>query len=74
MFDRSTHRLRILYPIYGMLMFTVNQPNADSLFLTPAGSLARNVPVLKMTRVPLPERYPLLDHHFHWVNDFEELR
>lgn len=74
MFDRKAQRLRILYPLYGMLMFTVNQPNADSLFLIPAGPSAHHLPVLTMTRVPLPDRYPLLDHHFHWVNDFEELR
>ncbi len=74
MFDRKTQRLRILYPVYGMLMFTVNQPTADSLFLNPEGPSAHRLPILRMTRVPLPERYPLLDHHFHWVNDFEELR
>jgi hypothetical protein len=73
-FDRKTQRLRILYPVYGMLMFGVNQPNADLLFLTPAGPLTHHLPILRMTRVPLSYRYPLLDHHFHWVNDFEELR
>jgi hypothetical protein len=73
-FDRKTQRLRILYPVYGALVFTVNQPNANSLVLTPAPPSAHHLPILSMTRVPLPDRYPLLDHHFHWVNDFEELR
>ena len=74
MFDRKTQRLRVLYPVYGMLMFTVSQPDPDSLDLKPVGPPAHLLPVLRMNRVPLPNRYPLLEHHFHWIEDFEQLR
>ena len=74
MFDRNTQRLRILSPVYGMLMFTLNQPDPNSLCLTPVGPLAHKVAVLRMTRVPLPTRYPLLEDRLHWVSEFEELR
>ena len=73
-FDRKTQRLRVLSPVYGMLMFAVSQPDPDSLCLRPVGPLSHPLPVLQMTRVPLPDRYPLLEHRFHWIQDFEQLR
>ena len=43
MFDRNTQRLRILSPVYGMLMFALNQPDPNSLRLTPVGPLAHKL-------------------------------
>ncbi len=73
-YDREHQRLRLLYEVVGMLMFSVDQPDPNHLVLTPAGPSAAQYPVLSMTRVALPRSYPLLRREFHWVNDFEPLR
>jgi hypothetical protein len=73
-YDQDHQRLRLLYALSGMLLFSVEQPDLNHLILAPQGPTALKVSTLKMTRVPLPKTYPLLHHDFHWVNDYEPLR
>jgi hypothetical protein len=73
-YDRTQHRLRVLYEVVGMWMFNVEQPDADHLILTPVGPTAAQLPALHMTRIPLAKDYPLLQQRFHWVDEFGGLR
>ncbi len=73
-YDQPHQTLRLFYEVYGMLMFRVVQPDFAHLVLTPVGSRASSRPVLHLTRIPLPASYPLLQHDFHWVSEFEPLR
>jgi len=73
-YDRAHQRLRILYEVVGMLMFTVEQPDADHLTLISQGPTVTQLSTLRMDRLPLPKTYPLLNHEFHWTNEFGPLR
>ena len=46
------------------------QPDPDHLVLTPAGENKTDECTLRLTRVNLPRSYPLLDAHFHWVQEW----
>ena len=50
--------------------YAVSQPDVEHLVLTPTGEDAATHGVLRLTRVPLPARYPLLERQFHWVNEW----
>ena len=73
-YDRAHQRLRILYEVRGMLMFGVVQPNADSLVLKPFGPTGADIKPLTMTRIALPDSYPLLQDRIRWLSEFESLR
>ncbi len=72
-YQQQTRTLRVLYEAGGFMMFTVDQGDANNLQLTPKGPTAAQMGTVKLTRVPIPQRYPLLDPKFHWVNEFEPL-
>jgi hypothetical protein len=73
-YDRAHQRLRILYQVRGMLMFAVDQPDANHLLLHPLGPTGADITPLTLTRIPLPATYPLLQDHIHWISEFESLR
>ncbi len=73
-YDPAHQRLRILYEVAGVLLFTVEQPDSDHLSLKPEGPTAAQLTIFHLSRVPLPQSYPLLQHKFHWTNEFGELR
>lgn len=73
-YDRAHQRLRILYEVRGMLIFGVNQPDANRLVLTPLGPTGAYITPLMLTRIALPTTYPLLEDRIHWVSEFESLR
>ncbi len=73
-YDRAHQRLRILYEVRGMLLFTVRQPDRNHLLLQPQGPTAAQLTTLNLSRVPLPQSYPVLQHEFHWTHEFEPLR
>ncbi len=50
--------------------YTFAQPDASHLVLAPTGEDAKTHGILSLTRVPLPDRYPLLERGFHWVNEW----
>ena len=50
--------------------YTMIQPDADDLILKPIGKAATTNGVVKLSRVPLPNRYPLLEERSHWVNEW----
>ncbi len=73
-YDRAHQRLRILYEVRGMLMFAVDQLDANHLVLKPLGPTGQDITALTLTRIPLPATYPLLQDRIHWVSEFESLR
>ena len=73
-YDRAHQRLRILYEVRGMLMFAVDQLDANHLVLKPLGPTGQDITTLTLTRIPLPATYPLLQDRIHWVSEFESLR
>ena len=73
-YDRAHQRLRILYEVRGMLMFAVERPATDKLTLTPLGPTGADITTLTLSRIPLPNSYPLLQDRIRWVSEFESLR
>jgi hypothetical protein len=57
-----------------MLMFAVDQPDANHLLLHPLRPTGADITPLTLTRIPLPATYPLLQDHIHWISEFESLR
>jgi hypothetical protein len=72
-YDRNTHVLRVLYEAGSFMMFVVDQRDLNDLLLIPKGPTAAQMGTVTLTRLPLPENYPLLRRQFHWVNEFEPL-
>jgi hypothetical protein len=50
--------------------YAMQQPDAAHLVLTPTGNDAKTTATLTLTRVPLPQHYPLLERGFHFVNEW----
>ncbi len=73
-YDRAHHRLRILYEVRGMLLFGVDQPDSDHLVLQPLGATGTDIKPLTLTRIALPNNYPLLQNGIHWLSEFGSLR
>ena len=73
-YDHRHEKLRVLYEVTGLLSFAVEQPDADHLSLIPEGPTEHLLTTLHLDRVPLGETYPLLQHEFHWTNEFGALR
>jgi len=46
------------------------QPDPNHLVLKPFGDGAGMLGTLTLSRVPLPDHYPLLDRGFHWINEW----
>ncbi|WP_348267771.1 hypothetical protein P8936_00670 [Edaphobacter paludis] len=72
-YDSKTHVLRVLYEAGGFMIFVVDQSDASDLLLIPKGPTAAQMGTVTLKRVFLPRTYPLLQRHFHWVNEFEPL-
>jgi hypothetical protein len=51
------------------LVYSFHQPDPMHLILKPSANDATTGP-LYLERVPLPDRYPLLDRGFHLVNEW----
>ncbi len=49
------------------LVYTFSQPDPTHLILK---SSANDAAALSLERVPMPDRYPLFDRGFHWVNEW----
>ena len=50
--------------------YIFDEPDTDHLILRPIGDAAKTYGTLSLTRVPLPDHYPLLERGFHWVNEW----
>ncbi len=50
--------------------YAFSQSDVDHLVLKPTGDEAKTYGTLSLTRVPLPDHYPLLERGFHWVNEW----
>lgn len=46
------------------------QPDSSHLVLIPKGKDSADPATCRLTRVPLPTNYPLLDRGFHWVSEW----
>lgn len=69
--DDKKHTLRIGSEVLDHpLVYTMAQPDAAHLILTPTGDDIKSAGTLTLTRVPLPAHYPLLERDFHFVNEW----
>lgn len=59
--------MNIAGPGLPTVTFALNQPDASHLVLTP---IAGQSGELRLTRVPLPSHYPLLERGFHMINEW----
>ena len=50
--------------------YAIAQPDANHTVLKPIGAGVKTLGTLYLTRVPLPDHYPLLERGFHWVNEW----
>lgn len=58
-YDRKQQVLTLLYDVTGMLVNRVSQTDPNHLTLSPQKDLTTRFPVMRMTRIPLPDSYPL---------------
>jgi hypothetical protein len=68
-YDEARRVVWMWSPLRRRLTYAIQQTDAEHLVLVPAADAA-GYPTLRLTRVALPQRYPLLDRGFHWVNEF----
>ncbi len=71
-FDDKKHTMT-LYTEFAdaPITYAIQQPTPTHLILTPTGKDAANTyATLTLTRVSLPNHYPLQDRGFHWVNEW----
>lgn len=66
-YDATQHTVGIMSPGRLPMPYTLAQPDATHLVLTPQ---IANEPTLSLTRVPLPSTYPLYDRGFHFINEW----
>ena len=60
--------LRVSGPGLPAVTFAISQPDASHLVLTPIAG--QSTGELRLTRVPLPSHYPLLERGFHLINEW----
>jgi hypothetical protein len=77
--DGSEHRVRLVCALGEPATYAWRMPDRNRLVLTPIrseppaeNSIAKpSAPtVVTLTRVQVPDHYPLLDRGFHWVNEW----
>ncbi len=70
----ATHTMTLGSPFFNNgtydLTYQMRQPDGAHLVLTPTGKEAARNGTLSLTRIPLPPRYPLLEHSSHWINEW----
>ncbi len=66
--DYAHQRLEMMSPTRLFLPYTILEPDATHLVLTPAQGTA--YPEMRLRRVPLPKTYPLLETRSHLVNEW----
>jgi hypothetical protein len=59
--------MRFAGPGLPVVTFAIRQPDAAHLVLTPSAGQSDE---LRLTRMPLPSHYPLLERGFHLVNEW----
>ena len=69
-FDPKQHTVDVFSMPDFSNTYTLAQPDPTHLILTPTGKQAATEATLRLTRVPLPTSYPLLDRGFHLVNEW----
>lgn len=67
--DLKKHTLDIFTIPDTHVQYAFAQPDLTHLILTPTGKQVTDA-TLHLTRVPLPQSYPLLDRGFHWINEW----
>jgi hypothetical protein len=68
--DAAKHTLQLQANGAKEATFAFAMPDTDHLLLTPTGKEADSVPAIRLTRIPVPATYPLLQRGFHWVNEW----
>jgi hypothetical protein len=68
-YSAEQHQLTLVSAMRETLLYNFTQPDADHLLLTPAPSFTR-YPAFTLTRVPLPQSYPLYERKPHLVEEW----
>ncbi|AEU34711.1 hypothetical protein [Granulicella mallensis] len=68
-YDETKHTFWMTWVGQGPADYNVSQPDPSHLVLASAGDV-KNGYILHLTRVPLPQHYPLLDRGFHLINEW----
>jgi hypothetical protein len=68
-YSPDRHEIILVSAMRDTLLYNFSQPDADHLILTPAPSFTR-YPTLTLTRVPLPQSYPLYERKPHLVEEW----
>lgn len=66
--EYAHQRLEMMSPKRLFVPYTIRQPDATHLLLTPEPGAP--YPALRLRRVPIPKTYPLLETGSHWVNEW----
>jgi hypothetical protein len=67
--ESKNHTFSLFRDGHDPLLYSFSQPDPMHLVLTPSGDTPASG-ALYLTRVPLPDHYPLLDRGFHFVNEW----
>jgi hypothetical protein len=67
-YDAANHMLTLFSSTRQNIRYTIAQPDATHLTLTPIADT--DAPGLHLTRVPLPTQYPLYQRGFHLTNEW----
>ena len=68
-YDRAPGQLDMVTPARTLVIYSVAQPDARTLVLTPPSSAA-DLPTLRLARVDIPMHFRLYDRGFHWINEW----
>ena len=68
-YDDATHTLNIYSSLRRRLTYNIIQPDPTHLVLRPTQNAA-GFPELHLSRVPLPQQYPLFTRGFHFINEW----
>jgi hypothetical protein len=69
-FDHVRQTVKLETNFRDALVYSIQQPDALHLVLTPIGDDIKTNGILMLTHVSLPTHYPLLDSGFHFVNEW----
>ena len=69
-YDDAKHTLWIVWVGQGDVLYDVHWSDPSHLVLSPAAGGTKNGYTLHLTRIPLPQHYPLLERGSHLVNEW----
>ena len=70
LYDGAGHTLWIVWAGQGDVLYDVYWADTSHVVLSPAAGSAKNGYTLHLTKIPLPQHYPLLDRGSHLINEW----